>query len=150
MPERHGSALRLVVLLVGIVYLALGVLGIFVPGNFGSTGGGPFTSHQPQYTLWIFSVGPLLNIMRIGIGVLALLAARSDRGATIFSLATTVWLAGVSAYSILVLTAGTGDRLNLNWASAILHLVTILITATVGFLGMRRKSHASPRTGSIQ
>ncbi|QFU91866.1 DUF4383 domain-containing protein [Amycolatopsis sp. YIM 10] len=141
MPERHGFALRLVVLLVGIAYLALGVLGIFVPGNFGSTGGGPFTSHQPQYTLWIFSVGPLLNIMRIGIGVLALIAARGDRGATIFSLAAAVWLAGVSAYSVLVMITGTGDRLNLNWASVVLHLVTMVVTATVGFLGMRRKSH---------
>ncbi|WIX75559.1 DUF4383 domain-containing protein [Amycolatopsis carbonis] len=147
MPERDASAdrrprpgpgaPRLVVLVVGVVYLVLGVLGIFVPGNFGSTGSGPFTSHQPQYTLWIFSVGPLLNVMRILIGALGLLAARSSSGTAIFSFAATIWLAGVSTYSILVLTLGTGDRLNVNWATAILHLATMVVTAVVATLGMR-------------
>ncbi|MEV4603666.1 DUF4383 domain-containing protein [Amycolatopsis sp. NPDC049253] len=111
--------------------------GLFAPGNAGSTGAGPFTRHQTEYTLWIFSVSPMLNIMHLIVGALAVLAARRTSGTALFSLAATVWFAGINAYSILVVTIGSGDRLNLNWATVILQLVTMLAAIVMLALSFR-------------
>jgi hypothetical protein len=129
--------MRIVVLVLAVGYLLWGVFGFFVPGNAGSTHAGPFSTHQPHYTLLIFSVSPLLNIMHTLVGALGLLAARSLGGATLYGTVAAMWFTAVSAYELLVVTIGTGDRLNVNWADVTVHLATVVVGAALAFAGTR-------------
>ncbi|MEU8633590.1 DUF4383 domain-containing protein [Amycolatopsis sp. NPDC048633] len=142
----QGTPVRLAALSLGVVYFVLGVAGFFVPGNAGSTSAGPFGTHQPQYTFLIFSVSPLMNVLHTLVGVLGLLAARKVTGTAIYTLALAIGFAGFNAYSILVLTVGTGDRINLNWADVILHLVTMAGAALLSYAAFRvlRARRAGP------
>lgn len=133
----RSAPLQVTVLVIALVYLVLGIAGLFVPGNAGSTPTGAFGVHAPQYVLWIFSVSPIMNIMHILVGVLGLPSARDVGGVAIYSLTAAIWFAAISAYSILVLTVGTGDRINLNWADVVLHLVTMAVAAVLAYLGFR-------------
>jgi hypothetical protein len=93
----------------------------FVPGNFWSTSTSPHGAHAPQYEVLIFSVSPLINVMHTAVGVFGLAAARKVVASWVFALATFFWFAGMTAYGVLVVAVGTGDRLNLNWADVVLH-----------------------------
>ncbi|UOZ04912.1 DUF4383 domain-containing protein [Amycolatopsis sp. WQ 127309] len=135
--RRQGTPVRLAALVVGVVYLVLGVVGFFVPGNAGSTSAGPFGTHATQYSVLIFSVSPLLNALHTLIGVLGVVAARKVSSTAIYALAVAIGFAGFSAYSVLVVSVGTGDRFNLNWADVILHLVTMVGAAVVSARSFR-------------
>ncbi|WP_326952866.1 MULTISPECIES: DUF4383 domain-containing protein [unclassified Amycolatopsis] len=135
--RRHGAPMRLAALAAGVVYLLLGVIGFFVPGNAGSTSAGPFGTHATQYSVLIFSVSPLLNALHTLVGVLGVVAARKVSSTAIYALAVAIGFAGFSAYSVLVVSVGTGDRFNLNWADVILHLVTMAGAAVVSARSFR-------------
>ncbi|WIX92404.1 DUF4383 domain-containing protein [Amycolatopsis sp. DG1A-15b] len=137
--RRRSGLVRLAALVLGVVYLVLGVAGFFVPGNAGSTSAGPFGTHATQYTLLIFSVSPLLNALHTLVGVVGVVAARKVSGTAIYALALAVGFAGFSAYSVLVLSFGTGDRFNLNWADVILHLVTMAGAVVLAYAAFRTR-----------
>ncbi|WP_410643928.1 DUF4383 domain-containing protein [Amycolatopsis sp. lyj-346] len=142
--RRRSGLVRLAALVLGVVYLVLGVAGFFVPGNAGSTSAGPFGTHATQYTLLIFSVSPLLNVLHTLVGVVGVVAARKVGGTAIYAFALAVGFAGFSAYSVLVLGFGTGDRFNLNWADVILHLVTMAGAAVLAYAAFRiRRAEAA-------
>jgi hypothetical protein len=106
------------ILVIAVVYLVL-VLGFFVPGNyFWSTSTSPYGAHAPQYEVLIFSVSPLINVMHTAVG-----ARRRPQmvASWVFALAMFSWFAGMTAYGVLVVAVGTGDRPNLNWADVVLH-----------------------------
>lgn len=134
---RGTVAVRVAVLVIAVVYLLWGVFGFFVPGNAGSTHAGPFGAHHTEYTLLIFSVSPLLNLMHTLVGVLGLLAARSVGGATLYGTVAAIWFTAVSAYELLVVNIGTGDRLNVNWPDVAVHLATVVAGAALAFAGTR-------------
>ncbi|MEV6623040.1 DUF4383 domain-containing protein [Amycolatopsis sp. NPDC051106] len=142
--RRRSGLVQLAALVLGVVYLVLGVAGFFVPGNAGSTSAGPFGTHATQYTLLIFSVSPLLNALHTLVGVAGVVAARKVGSTAIYALALAVGFAGFSAYSVLVLGFGTGDRFNLNWADVILHLVTMAGAAVLAYAAFRiRRTEAA-------
>ncbi len=136
---RQSAPVRLVALGLGGIYLVLGVAGFFVPGNAGSTSASPFGTHATQYTLLIFSVSPLLNVLHTLVGVVGVVAARKVSSTALYALALAVGFAGFSAYSVLVLSFGTGDRFNLNWADVVLHLVTMAGAAVLAYLAFRAR-----------
>ncbi|WP_370964616.1 DUF4383 domain-containing protein [Amycolatopsis sp. cg9] len=139
------APVRLVALVLGGIYLVLGVAGFFVPGNAGSTSAGPFGTHATQYTLLIFSVSPLLNFLHTFVGVLGVVAARKVSSTALYALALAVGFAGLSAYSVLVLSFGTGDRLNLNWADVVLHLITTAVAAVLAYLAFQARQRPNGR-----
>lgn len=135
--ERSAAVVRGAVLVIAVLYLLWGVLGFFVPGNAGSTHAGPFGVHDTSRALWIFSVSPLLNLMHILVGLVGLLAVRSLRGTILYSTVAAIWFIAISAYNLLVVTVGTGDRLNVNWADVIVHLATVVAGAAIAVAGTR-------------
>jgi hypothetical protein len=117
---------RLYALVVGIIYLVLGVAGFFVATQ-----------------IWVFSTGPLLDVVRTAIGLVALVAARRATTSQLLSWALFVLLAGLTAFGILAAALGTpGDItgfFTIRWADDWLHGLTAvagLLTGTV--VGLRR------------
>lgn len=88
--ERTAAATRAGALVIGIGYLALGVAGFFVATT----------------VLW-FSTGPVIDVVRTAIGLLALLAARRAAGAQFLGLALMVLLTGLTIYGVLAGVLGS-------------------------------------------
>ena len=74
-PRRRGfQPVQALAGLIGLVYLALGIIGLFITG-FGGFG------DAVHSTLWVFSINPLHNVFNIVIGVLGVLMAFSSGAA---------------------------------------------------------------------
>jgi hypothetical protein len=100
----------------------------------------------------IFSVSPLINVMHTAVGVFGLAAARKVVASWVFALAMFSWFAGMTAYGVLVVAVGTGDRLNLNWADVVLHAGPPLWQRAWrrGWAGAAAESARPPRSAAPQ
>ncbi|WP_020672495.1 DUF4383 domain-containing protein [Amycolatopsis nigrescens] len=132
--EGQASATRVVALVIGCVYLVLGVVGFFV----GTT------------VLW-FSTGPLLDVVRTAIGLAALVAARRAVGAQFLGMALMVLLTGLVVYGVLVALLGSPLELSglfgLRWPDTVLHAVTVVAGALIGIPNGRGRSRAARPPG---
>jgi uncharacterized protein DUF4383 len=81
---------RVLALVIGMVFLALGVAGFFLRGN----------------AVWVFHTSPLLDVVRIAIGVLGLFAARRDVTAQVLGLVLFFGLTGFTVYGALSTATG--------------------------------------------
>ncbi|MGR6966558.1 DUF4383 domain-containing protein [Geodermatophilus sp. URMC 61] len=106
-------------LVIGAVYLVVGIVGFFV------TGFDNFFGHDTNETILGFEVNPFHNIVHILIGAAGLLLARTLAGARTYG-----WLLGVGYGATFVYglfaVGQTWDFLSLNWADNWLHLVSAL------------------------
>lgn len=128
---RTMSVAQLIALSIGIVYLGLGVAGLFV------TGFGAFT-RSPDNTVLIFGVSTLLNLLHLFFGGYALLAARSSSGARVFSWTSMLFFAALLTYGVLAtLVAAPSEPLNTNPPDNLLHLVTFLAAMSIQVFGTR-------------
>lgn len=131
--------LRLVVAVVGLLYLTLGVAGFLTPET-ASIG------HETSRAVWIFSATPLLNLVHTLVGVLGLLAATRRAGAVIYCWVLFVGFAGMTAYGVLSAAfVNPGDPINVNWAGNWLHGLTALAGLALGIAGGRAISAGSSR-----
>ncbi|MFD8491795.1 DUF4383 domain-containing protein [Amycolatopsis sp. NPDC059657] len=130
---------RSAALVIGVVYLALGVLGFLLAPDPTALNG-----HQPSNTVWIFSVGLLQNALHITIGLLGLVAARKSGQARLFGLGAFFVFTAVTAYGIVAAIAGfEGDAaLNANWPDNILHALT-----AVAGLAIAQPTSRAPQNG---
>lgn len=119
---------RLTALVIGVVYLALGVLGFVLAPDPTATVG-----HQPSNTVWIFSVGWVQNFLHTVLGLLGVVAAGNATRSRLFCLVAFFVLAGMTAYGVVATIMGhEGDAaLNTNWADNILHALTAAVAVTV-------------------
>ena len=112
---------QLASLVIGAVYLLIGIVGFFI------TGFDDFAAHTPDETLLGFSINPLHNIVHILIGAAGIALSR-----TLASARTYGWLLAVGYGATFIyglFAAGQDEPLNflsLNWADNILHLVSAL------------------------
>jgi hypothetical protein len=117
-------------LAVGVVYLILGLSGLFL-----AAGGRVFG---------VFGAGIVLDVVRTVIGLLGLLAARHGRTSRALGLALFVALAGLTVFGVLVAATGMAQDVNsvlvIGWADNILHAVTAALGLVVGFLPARKAS----------
>ena len=120
--------MRAMALVVGVVYLALGVAG-FVAAD------GLLIARNTTNVVGVFSVGFLLNLGHLAVGVLGVVAARSVTGARLYGWGMTVVCAALLAYGIpAAATSGEGDLSNINWADDWLYGVTGLVGLTMALV----------------
>ncbi|ASR34823.1 hypothetical protein BAY61_07370 [Prauserella marina] len=125
--------------LVGLVYLAFGIVGLVI------TGFGGFTAAQHSMLLG-FSVNPLHNVVSIVVGVLGLLfATRSGLARTYGWLlflgfgVLLVWGMAITGVFSSNPVSGLGNPLALNTADNWLHLGTALVGLLIAVLPARKR-----------
>jgi hypothetical protein len=123
-----STAPQLFALVTGIVYLVLG-LGGFLFASDGHWG--------------IFGAGVILNLLRMVIGLLALVAALRATASQLFGWVLFAALLALTVFGVLL--AATSHPLDvrpvleIRWADNILHAVTAVIGLVIGILVQRRR-----------
>ncbi|NIH81173.1 DUF4383 domain-containing protein [Amycolatopsis viridis] len=121
-PLAQGFAL-----VVGVVFLALGIAGFATSGE-----------------ILGFHTGTVLDVLRTALGLLALLAAPRARTARVFGLAVFFPLLGVTIWGLL--SAGTNDPSDVrrvfdpHWADNALHAVVAVLGLVVFLLPARNRA----------
>ena len=133
--RRARTVSQTLALLIGAVYLLVGVLGFFVTGFDG------FVEHDHSQTLLGFAVNPLHNIVHLLIGALGLALWRTDSGARTYGWILAVGYGATSIYGLLVANDPDANILNINGADNGLHIASTLAGLAVA-LWPRRDSTA--------
>ncbi|GAA3335942.1 DUF4383 domain-containing protein [Curtobacterium citreum] len=126
-----GSSIQKVALVVGIVFLLVGIAG-FVPGLISGDLGGAGHGSMAML-LGIFQVSVLHNIVHLLFGVVGLLAANRATGSRMYLVIGGVVYFVLWVYGLF--TAGTMSGANfvpLNWADNWLHLVLAIGMVALG------------------
>lgn len=122
---------RVIVLVLGVVYLALAVAGIAV------VGWGGIRESEHARLLGVFGVGRLLDIAHVAIGVLAVLAA-VRRGASAFAAVATIVFTAMAAFGVVAGVVGdAGDPLHMTWWNVGLYVLSALTCGYVYTLRTR-------------
>lgn len=139
---------QLFALILGIVYLAVGILGFIPPALAGSVPGamGPFEG----FLLGIFAVNWFHNLVHILIGIAGLAVFRSFQASRMYALVIGVAYAGVFLLGILWPGMATlGGLLPLNAADNVLHIATAIVAIAVYFttrVPERERGATEPRS----
>ena len=110
---------QLLALIIGAVYLLVGIVGFFV------TGFDDFFGHDTNETILGFEVNPFHNIVHILIGAAGLALARALAGARTYGWLLAVGYGATFVYGLFAV-GQTWDFLSLNWADNWLHLFSAL------------------------
>ena len=110
---------QLLSLVIGAIYLLVGIVGFFV------TGFDDFFGHDTNETILGFEVNPFHNIVHILIGAAGLALARTLAGARTYGWLLAVGYGATFVYGLFAV-GQTWDFLSLNWADNWLHLVSAL------------------------
>jgi hypothetical protein len=135
---RRRTPVQIAALLVGVVFLLVGVLG-FIPGittNFDQL---TFAGHQSEAALLgIFNVSVLHNIVHLLFGVAGLLAARTFPAARMYLIIGGFIYLALFLYGLLIDHDSAANFVPVNTADNYLHLVLgIGMIALGGLLGRR-------------
>jgi hypothetical protein len=143
---RRGTAVRSTLqkaaLAVGVVFLAVGVLG-FVPGVTQNYSNLMFaTHHSDALLLGIFQVSILHNVVHLLFGVAGILLARTFSGARNYLVFGGVIYLVLFLYGLLVGQESTANFVPVNMADDILHLILGIGMIGIG-LALSRRTAAS-------
>ena len=119
-------------LVIGAVYLLVGIVGFFV------TGFDDFFAHDTGETLLGFEINGFHNVVHILIGVAGLVLARTLAGARTYGWLLAVGYGAAFVYGLIAINK-EWDFLSLNWADNILHLLTAVVGVVIA-LGPVRES----------
>jgi Domain of unknown function (DUF4383) len=119
--QRNMAWPQLLALLLGAVYLLVGIVGFFWTGgsHFADRGG-------DDMLIGVFMVNPLHNIVHILVGLAGLALARTPAGARTYGWLLFVGYAAVAVYGFIAV-GKSWDFLAINSADNVLHVVTALI-----------------------
>jgi ABC-type transport system involved in multi-copper enzyme maturation permease subunit len=135
--------------LVGIVFLAVGVLG-FIPGITTNYSSMAFASHDSTAKLLgLFQVSILHNIVHLLFGVAGLALARTIRGAKNFLIVGGVIYLVLFIYGLAVPMNSSANFVPVNGADNVLHLLLGLGMIALGAL-LTRRPDVAPRTNVAQ
>ncbi|MFC4000759.1 DUF4383 domain-containing protein [Prauserella oleivorans] len=125
--------------LVGLVYLALGIIG-FVLTGFGDFTG---TDHS---TLLVFGINPLHNIVNLVVGVLGVLMALNSSMARTYGWLLFIGFGLLFVWGLAITgvfssnpVSGLGNPLNINNPDNWLHLGTALVGLLIAVMPARKK-----------
>jgi hypothetical protein len=119
---KQGQMIQMMARLVGVVFVAVGVLG-FVPGittNYDDLGFAGADSDAEL--LGLFQVSVLHNLIHIGFGLIGIALARSWEGARTFLLVGAVTYLALFVYGLVVGPESDANFVPLNWADDAFHL----------------------------
>ena len=129
-------------LVIGVVYLLVGIAGWFVTGFEG------FAEHDPDQTLLGFAVNPLHNIVHLLIGLAGVVMwSTADRART-YGWLLAIGYGAAFVYGLFVVDNPDANVLNINWADNWLHLVSTLAGLAIA-LWPRRDRGTADRTGRV-
>ena len=138
---RHATgktAVQKAAQLVGIVFLAVGVLG-FVPGITTGYGSMEFASHESNAKLLgLFQVSVLHNIVHLLFGAAGLAMARTIRGAKNYLIVGGVIYLVLFIYGLAVPHDSSANFVPLNGADNVLHLLLGIGMIALGAVLTRR------------
>ena len=121
-------------LVIGVVYLLVGLLGFLVTGFDG------FAAHDESETLLGFAVNPLHNIVHLLIGGLGVAMWRTARGARTYGWVLAVGYGLASIYGLAVAGNDDGNFLNINAADNVLHILSTLAGLAIALWPDRRRA----------
>lgn len=107
-------------LVLGVVYLLVGLLGFLVTGFDG------FAEHDHSRTLLGFAVNPLHNIVHLLVGALGVSMWKRDDSARKFGWILFVLYGLTFVYGLIVQNNETANILNINAADNVLHLLSAI------------------------
>jgi ABC-type transport system involved in multi-copper enzyme maturation permease subunit len=107
-------------LVIGVVYLLVGLAGFLVTGFDG------FTEHDHSQTLLGFAINPLHNIVHILIGALGLAMWKKSDSARTFGWILFVVYGLTFVYGLIVANNEDLNFLNINGADNVLHILSAL------------------------
>lgn len=142
MTDRGRSLAQTAALVLGAVYLLVGILGFLPPLLSGDLPGtmGPFKGNL----LGIFAVNWFHSLAHLLIGAYGLAVFRSHAQSRTFTLVIGVAYLVLFLLGIISGKVGTlGGLLPLNGADDILHILTAIVLLGVYFLSGRRDTNAS-------
>lgn len=127
--------------LVGLAYLALGIVG------FARTGLGDFTGHQNVMVLG-FMINPLHNLVHVVVGVLGLLTATYSGLSRTFGWVLFVAFGLIAIWGLMITgvissnpVANLGNPLNLNQPDNWLHIGTAVLGLIIAVMPARKVVH---------
>lgn len=130
-------------LVVGIVFLAVGVLG-FVPGITTNYDSLSFASHHSDARLLgLFQVSVLHNLVHLLFGVAGLALARTARGARSYLIIGGIIYLVLFLYGLLVPEDSSANFVPLNNADDVLHLLLGIGMVALGAVLTRRSTSGS-------
>jgi hypothetical protein len=129
--------------LVGIVFLAVGILG-FIPGITTHYGSMSFAGHMSEAKLLgLFQVSILHNIVHLLFGVAGLALSRTIGGAKSYLVVGGIIYAVLFIYGVAVPMSSGANFVPMNTADNVLHLLLALGMIVLGALLTRRPDVAS-------
>ena len=131
---------QLLALVIGVVFLLVGVAGFFVTGFEG------WTEHDHDQTVLGFAVNPLHNVVHIVIGALGIALARTASGARTYGWLLFVVYTLTFIYGLVVLGNPEANILNINGADNGLHIVSALAGLVVALWPRHRDGARTTRT----
>jgi hypothetical protein len=132
------TAVQKAAALVGIVFLAVGVLG-FIPGITTHYGSMSFAGHMSEAKLLgLFQVSVLHNIVHLLFGIAGLALARTIGAAKSYLVVGGIIYAVLFVYGIAVPMSSGANFVPMNTADNILHLLLALGMIVLGALLTRR------------
>lgn len=123
-------------LIIGVVYLLVGIAGFFV------TGFDNWTVHDHSQTLLGFAINPLHNVVHLLIGLLGVTMWRTPGGSRTYGWILAIGYGAAFVYGLFVTDNPRTNLLNINWADNWLHLVSALAGLVIA-LWPRRKTTGS-------
>ena len=107
-------------LVIGVVYLLVGLAGFLVTGFDG------FTEHDHSQNLLGFAVNPLHNIVHIVIGAAGIALSRTLAGARTYGWLLAVGYGAAFVYGLIAINQ-PWDFLNINAADNVLHIASAVV-----------------------
>jgi hypothetical protein len=122
---------RTAVLVLGVLYLALAVLGVVL------VGWGDIHESESARLLGVFGVSRLLIVAHAAFGVLALVAALR-RAPSVFAAPATIAFTAMAAFGTIAEIIGdVGDPLHMTWWNVGLYLLSAMTCAFIYTLRLR-------------
>ncbi|SDF56007.1 protein of unknown function [Cellulosimicrobium cellulans] len=125
-------------LLIGIVYLLVGVVGFAITGFDG------WTVHDHSQTLLVFAINPLHNVVHLVIGLLGVLLWSRSSSARTYGWILAIGYGAAFVYGLIVVNDPEANVLNINGADNVLHAVSAAAGLAIALWPARR--HTGPAT----
>ena len=138
-PARRREPHQYLALVIGLVYLVVGIVGFVVTGFDG------FTEHDHSQTLLGFAINPLHNIVHLLIGLLGVALWSSPARARTYGWILAVGYGATFVYGLLVTNDPDANVLNINGADNGLHLVSALAGLVIALWPARDRTAAARR-----
>lgn len=135
--RRARTVSQTLALLIGAVYLLVGILGFFVTGFDG------FTEHDHSQTLLGFAVNPLHNIVHLLIGIVGVSLSSTLGRARTFGWLLVAGYGAAFVYGLFAVGNPDINVLNINAADNGLHALSVLAGLAIALWPQRKAATSS-------